>query len=58
MTPATMALSSAFFTWLGFFVPVDLGVVAWEQKSWKLFGINSAYHFLSLLIVSAIVSYM
>ncbi len=58
MTPASLAGSSAFFTWIGFFVPVDLGVVAWEQKSWKLFGINTSYHLLSLLLVAMILAYM
>ncbi|MDN5204322.1 DUF1761 domain-containing protein [Fulvivirgaceae bacterium BMA10] len=50
--------SAAFFTWLGFFLPVDLGAVAWEKKSWKLFGINTSYHFLSLVVVAAILIYM
>ncbi len=29
--------------WLGFIVPVSLNSVAWEQKSWKLFAINTGY---------------
>jgi hypothetical protein len=41
-----MAVVAAFFTWLGFFFPVDLGSVAWERKSWKLLFINTRYHFL------------
>ena len=40
---------AAFFTWLGFYLPQDLGRIAWENASWKLFFINTAYHFLSLL---------
>src|SRR5687768_4871472 len=39
MSPAGAAASAAIFTWLGFFFPVDLGAVAWEKKSWKLFFI-------------------
>src|SRR5436190_19324149 len=31
-------MNSTLFTWLGFYLPVDLGSVAWENKSWKLFG--------------------
>ncbi|MFQ6607653.1 MAG: DUF1761 domain-containing protein [Fidelibacterota bacterium] len=49
---------AALFTWLGFFLPVDLGSVAWEKRSWKLFGINTSYHFISLLIVAMIIVYM
>lgn len=48
------AFSAAFFTWLGFFLPSDMSTVAWEGKSWKLFGINTGYHFLSLLIAALI----
>jgi hypothetical protein len=49
-------LSSAIFTWLGFFVPVDINAVAWEGKSWKLFFINAGYHLLSLLIAATILT--
>ena len=45
---------AAFFTWLGFFLPQDLGRVAWENASWKLFFINTAYHYLSLLLAALI----
>jgi hypothetical protein len=52
---AMMAFSAAFFTWLGFYVPMDLNTIAWEQRSWKLFFINTSYHFLSLLVVALII---
>jgi Protein of unknown function (DUF1761) len=51
-------MSSTVFTWLGFYLPMDLGIVAWERKSWKLFGINTSYHFLMLLIASVILTFM
>jgi hypothetical protein len=51
-------MSSAVFTWLGFYVPVDLGTVAWERKSWKLFFINTGYHLVMLILASAILTYM
>ncbi len=47
-------LNSAIFTWLGFYLPVDIGTVTWEKKSWKLFGINTGYH-LAMLLVTAII---
>lgn len=46
--------NAAIFTWLGFFVPVDLNTVAWEGKSWKLFFINTSYHF-TMVLVAAII---
>lgn len=52
------AVMAMLFTWLGFYLPVDLNSVAWEGKSWKLFLINTSYHFLSLLLVSMILIHM
>lgn len=46
--------NAAVFTWLGFFVPVDINTVAWEGKSWKLFFINTSYHF-AMVLVAAII---
>src|SRR4051812_46846109 len=54
MSTGVQIFNSAFFTWLGFFVPVDLNSVAWEGKSWKLFAINTGYHLL-MTIVSSII---
>jgi len=39
---------AGFFLWLGFVVPILLNSVAFEQKTWKVFGINAAYQFVSL----------
>ena len=50
--------NSAIFTWLGFFVPVDLSAVAWENKSWKLFFINTGYHLMMLSVASIILTVM
>lgn len=49
-------LQSAIFTWLGFYLPVDLGAVAWEKKSWTLFGINTGYHLMMLLVAATILT--
>lgn len=51
-------LSASIFTWLGFYMPVDLSRVAWEKASWKLFFINTAYHFLTLLVAAIVLTYM
>lgn len=58
MTPAHHAIMASVFTWLGFYFPTDLGTVAWENKSWKLFFINTGYHFVSLLVVAIILTHM
>jgi len=55
---ASIILSSGIFTWLGFYLPVDLNTVAWEQKSWKLFAINTFYHLGTTLIAATILTLM
>ena len=54
MSPSANIMSAAVFTWLGFYLPSDLSTVAWEKRSWKLFGINTSYHFLTLLVAALI----
>jgi hypothetical protein len=54
---AVYGFFGGFFTWLGFYVPLLLGDVAWENKSWKLFWINAAHYFLALQITGMILSY-
>jgi hypothetical protein len=58
MSAFSNVMSATVFTWLGFYFPVDLGTVAWEKKSWKLFGINTGYHFAMLLVAAIILTYM
>jgi len=58
MSATSGILSASIFTWLGFYLPVDLATVAWEMKSWKLFGINTGYHLLMLLVAATILEYM
>lgn len=48
---------SGFFTWIGFFVPMLLGSVAWEGRSWSLFGLNAAYHFVNLQLIAMILAH-
>lgn len=58
MSPMGTIMSAACFTWLGFYVPTDLNTVAWEGKSWKLFFINTSYHFAIVLVAAIILFYM
>jgi hypothetical protein len=53
------ALSGAvcgFFAWLGFVMPVTLGSVLWEGKSYPLWFINTGYYLVSLVIVGAVLA--
>jgi len=58
MSSTVKLINAAGFTWLGFFLPGDLSRVAWEKHSWKLFGINTVYHLLNLIIAAAILMNM
>ena len=49
---------AGLWTWLGFYVPMQLSAVAWEGKGWGLFGINAAYCFLNLQLIAMILAYM
>ena len=51
---ASEGAESAFWPWLGFFVPVLAGGVLWERKSFKVFVIN-ALHYLVALLTSGII---
>jgi hypothetical protein len=46
------------FTWLGFYIPMQLGKVSWEMKSWKLFAINTGHDFINLQIIAQILSHL
>ncbi len=48
---------SAFFTWLGFFLPIRFGMVGWENKGWGLFGIHVTHDFIALQIIAMILAY-
>jgi hypothetical protein len=50
-------LMAAFFTWLGFFVPMQFGKVSWEMRPWKLFFLNCSHDFLNLLIICEILAH-
>lgn len=58
MPPVGAALSSAIFTWLGFYVPQDLNKVSFHMRSWKLFFIDTSYNLVSLLVAAFILVLM
>lgn len=45
-----------FWLWLGFVMPVQSSIVLWENKSWKLFVLNTAYQLVSLLVMGGILA--
>ena len=50
-------LNGAAFTWLGFFLPIQIGRVAWEMKTWGLVAINAGFDLTRLLLFGMILAY-
>lgn len=48
-------LTSAFFMWLGFVMPVQFTGEMFGGKKWKLFFINTGYQLASLLVAGIII---
>ncbi len=51
------AVDAGFFTWLGFFLPLQMGRVAWERRRWGLVAINASFDLTRLMIFAFILSY-
>lgn len=49
-------LTGAFFTWLGFIVPLNLNGVAFENKPWSLFFINAGYYLVGLMVAGVLLA--
>lgn len=53
---ASSGLSTGFWNWLGFVMPVTLGSVLWEGKSWKLWKLNNGYYLVTLLAMGVVLA--
>ncbi len=51
-------LTTAFFVWLGFMMPVQATATIFGDKKWKLFAIDTGYQLASLLVMGLILGYM
>jgi hypothetical protein len=47
----------ALIPWAGFVLPMLMNAVAWEQRSWRLFGINAGFQLASLLAAAMILAH-
>ena len=54
---AMYGFMAGFFTWLGFYVPLQLNKVGWELKPWKIFFINVGHDFINLQIIAMILAF-
>lgn len=61
MMPAKDLMSgvmAGFWSWLGFVMPVQIGVVLWEGKKTELFLLNTFHSLFSLAAMGAIIAMM
>ena len=49
-------LSTGFWNWLAFVMPVTAGVFLWEGKPFKLFALNAGYFLVSLCLMGIVLS--
>lgn len=54
----TTGLTSAFWVWLGFIMPVQLGDVLFNKQKLQLFGINTGYRLVSILVMGAVIGFL
>jgi hypothetical protein len=57
-SPYVYGFFAGFFLWIGFVIPMLLNSVAYERKTWKVFGINAVYQFLSLQAMGMILAHL
>jgi hypothetical protein len=58
ITGVSAAFHFAFWNWLGFMMPVVLGAVLWEQKTWKWFFITAGYYLVDLIAMGLILVWL
>lgn len=51
-------ITSAFWMWLGFIMPVQATSEIFGKKKWNLFGINTGYQLVSLLTMGVVLGMM
>jgi hypothetical protein len=54
---AIYGLTVALGAWIGFYIPLLLSGVAWENRSWRLFFINAGYHLAALSAAAMILAH-
>ncbi len=56
MSGLAAGLTAGFWNWIGFVVPVTIGVVLWDGKPWKYWCITYIYNLVGLLLMGAILA--
>lgn len=48
------AIELGFWCWLGFVAPTMLGIILWEQRSFKLYLINALYWLVAFIVMALV----
>jgi hypothetical protein len=56
--PIPTGFISAFWMWFGFMMPVQATGEIFGGKKWKLFGINTGFQLVALLVMGVILGFM
>jgi hypothetical protein len=51
-------LTSAFWVWLGFMMPVQITATIFGDKKWQLFGIDTGFQLVSILAMGIVIGMM
>lgn len=57
MSMPAFVFQLAFWLWLGFVATTQIGAAIWENKSWKLFFLNTGYSLVSLVAMALVLTY-
>jgi hypothetical protein len=57
-SPVMTGLTTAFWMWLGFMMPVRLYNEIFGGKNWKLFAIDTGYSLAGILAMGLVIGYM
>jgi hypothetical protein len=49
-------LTAGFWNWFGFMMPVTIGVVLWDDKSWMYWFITYSYNLAAMLLMGVILA--
>ncbi len=53
----SLAFSTSLFLWVGLVVPITIGVVLWDGKSWGYWALTYTYYLVGFLLMSSILTF-
>lgn len=53
-----MVLLPSLIIWSGIYLPMAISSKGWEQHTWEFVGINTSFHFLNLLLIGTMITYI